>query len=290
MLRLPQTAALLVLIGLAGCRPSAPPENQAEPGPNATAEQAPPPILQPERPLDRESVLLAAIKARSAAASGADDGSAQAELDGKRFEFRIALGCSLAPAGEEGVQATFDPERRRVELSVRADAALTDPAVAAAAAGEFEAAEGFWIVDPWLLVPHCWAAAPDTAPPADAVPPATEGAAPASAAEPDRLQPAHAGGLALVQFFSAGEPRTERRNGRPYAARQVLPEGDAAPAPGSWELVLTGRLQALGNGKVVACSPVGAGATPACVVSVRLDRVAIQNRASGERLAEWGSR
>jgi hypothetical protein len=277
MLRQPRTAVALVLIGLAGCRPEAGPAPEEQPVRNETADKAPIALPQPERPLDREGVLIAAIRARSAAAAGADDRAAQAELDGKRFEFRIALGCNLAAAGQAGADAVFDVERRRVEISVRPDAALTDPAVAAAAAGGYEAAEGFWIAEPWLLVPHCVGAAP----------PVETGPAPADG----EAAPARAGGVALVQYFTAAEPRSDRRNGRPYAAGETLGEGSAAPEPGNWQLVLSGRLQALGqSGKVIACQPVGQGAAPACTISVRFDRVAIENRTSGERLAEWGGR
>jgi hypothetical protein len=277
MLRQPRTAVALVLIGLAGCRPEAGPAPEEQPVRNETADKAPIALPQPERPLDREGVLIAAIRARSAAAAGADDRAAQAELDGKRFEFRIVLGCNLAAAGQAGADAIYDAERRRVELSVRPDAALTDPAVAAAAAGGYEAAEGFWIAEPWLLVPHCVGAAP----------PVGTGPAPADG----EAAAMRAGGVALVQYFTPAEPRSQRRNGRPYAAGQTLAEGSAAPEPGSWQLVLSGRLQALGqSGKVIACQPVGPGAAPACTISVRFDRVAIEKRTSGERLAEWGGR
>lgn len=283
MLRPPRTFIALVLIGLAACRPTPVAENQAELVRNEVADPLPIALPQPEEPLDREAVLMAAIGARSAAATGSDDKAAQAQLDGKRFEFRIALGCTFASAGEKGASATYDAERRRVELSVRPDALLADPAVAAAAAG-FEAAEGFWIADPWLLAAHCAGAAPQPAPATGE----TAAAAPATGTGTPAPPEARPGGVALVQFFTADEPRTERRGGRPYEAGETLAEGSPAPAPGSWELVLSGRLQALGDGRVVACQAAGPGAPPACVVSVRFDRVAIEKRPSGERLAEWG--
>jgi hypothetical protein len=266
----PPPAVLVVLIGLAGCRPSAAPENQAEPARNEAVVKAPLALPQPEPPLDRAAVLLAVIKARSAAATGGDDTELQAQLDGKRFEFRLPLGCAIAPPGEEGATVTYDPDQRRVELSVQADAEMSDPVIAAAAADAYEAAEGFWIADPWLLVPHCAGAVPMVA---------AGGMSPASAPR--------ASGVALVQFFTPQAPRTERRRGRPYEARETLPEGSAPPPRGSWELVLTGRMQALADKRLVACQAAGPGLPPACVVSVRFDGVAIEKRGSGERLAEW---
>ena len=286
MLRLPRIAAAIALTALAACRPAAAPGNQAEPARNAPGAKPALALPQPERPLDREGVLLAVIKARSAAAAGAGDQAAQAALDGKRFEFRIVLGCDLTTPGQAGAAAGFDAERRRVELSVRADAALTDPAIAAAAAGVFEAAEGFWIADPWLLAPHCAGAAP--APVARGGPDSAPAPQPEPQAGATASGTARDGAVALVQFFTPDEPRTQRRQGRPYRAEESLPEGSGPPAPGSWELVLTGRMRALGDARVIACHSPASGTPPACVVSVRFDRVTIEKRGSGERLAEWG--
>jgi hypothetical protein len=291
---------LAVLIGLSACEAAQRGGNEAAPAAPVENAAAPGPLAEPDRPLDRSAVLLAVVRARSAAAAGSDDAALQRELDGRRFEFRIRLGCTLAGPSTAGAQAVYDPEKRQVELSVGPDLTLASPLLAAAAAGQFEAAEGFAVAEPWLLVPHCigGAAAPvvpvDSPQPKEQAKAAPEqlgatgaGAGAVGTSPPSSL--AGAGAVGLVQFFTAADPRSGRRNGRPYETRETLPEGSAAPVPGSWELVLSGRLQALPNKRVIACQPVEPSQPPACIVSVRVDRAAIVNRASGARLAEWTS-
>jgi len=256
---------LAALAALGGCRGTPAVENQAPPAPVDNS-AGPVSLPKPDPVLDRAGLLLAVVRARSAVAAGMDDGALQRELEGRRFEFRIRLGCTIGAPRTAGARATFDPEARRVEISAQPDLTLEEPAVAAIAAGGFEAAEGFRVAAPWLLVPHC----AGRGAPAPVLP---------SASPP--------GLVGLVQFFTAADPRSGRRDGRAYAARETLPEGSGAPAPGSWELVLSGRLQALPGGRVIACAPAGPGEPPACIVSVRFDRAAIVNRVTGDQLAEW---
>jgi len=298
MVRRFRPALLAVLIGLSACEVTEGGGNEAAPAPENNA-AAPEPLTERDRPLDRAAILLAVVRARSAAAAGMDDAALQRELDGRRFEFRIRLGCALATPDTAGARATYDPELRRVELSAGPNLTLADPAVAATAAGRFEAAEGFRIAAPWLLVPHCTGRMPPaSAPPAsgerDEQDQAAGKSSEAVAAEegttgvpPPQPPLPQAGSVGLVQFFTAADPRSGRRDGRPYEARETLPEGSGAPAPGSWELVLSGRLQALPGGRVIACHPAELGRPPACIVSVRFDRVAIVNRITGAQLAEW---
>jgi len=262
---------VLALIALSGCRGTPAAENQIVPAPPGNG-AGPVALPKPEPALDRAALLMAVVRARSAAAAGMNDAALQRELDGRRFEFRTRLGCTLAVPGTRGARATFDPEERRVEISARPDLTLEEPAVAAIAAGRFEAAEGFRVAAPWLLVPHCAGRGAAAGP---AAPAAAEAAA------------SPAGLVGLVQFFTAADPRSGRRDGRAYAARETLPEGSGPPAAGSWELVLSGRLQALPGGRVIACAPAGPGEPPACIVSVRFDRAAIVNRVTADQLAEW---
>lgn len=249
---------------LAGCRIGTGEANQ---GGNVRANMAEPApqtkmLPAPERPLDREAVLLALVRARSAAAAGADDRAAQAELDGRRFEFRIRLGCTIAPQGQPAGRfgATFDAAERRVELNAAPDLAIDHPAVAAIAADRFEAAEGFWVPQPWLLVPACPAGV--------------------AAGAPSEL-------VGIAQFFAPTDSRVERRDGRAYVAREPLAEGAEGPAAGGWDLVIAGRLRQLTDGRVIVCRP-AAQAMPACIISIEFDRVSILNVASGQQLAEWG--
>ncbi len=251
-------AGLSALLALTACEIGTAPEAgnglQAPPPANLQnqAIAAPPP---PEPLLDREALLIAAIRARSAAATGVDDRESQAPLDGRRFSFRIPLGCDLVEGAAADGAARHDPTTRRVALSVAAELTAEHPLAKAIAGDTFEAVEGFWIADPWLLAPHCG--------PGDA------GAAP----------------IGIAQFFTAEDPRGGRRSGRPYEAREDYREGET-PAAGDWELVLAGRLRKIGE-RVFHCQVSADGAPPACIISARFDQVEIVNRRTGARLAEW---
>jgi len=258
-LTVPRYAVPPALLLLAACemRPFQPPQNEAEPPPANIATPAPAPTAAaPEPLLDREAILVAAIRARSAAMTGADDRAAQAALDGRRFAFRIRLGCGLSQAPDAPVR--FDPATRRVELNIVPDLTAESPVAAAIVADGYEAVEGFWVADPWVLTPHCGSGA--------------------SAAVP----------VGIAQFFSAEEPRTARRDGRPYQARQDF-AGGGLPGPGDWELVLTGRLARLADGRAIQCRAPNPEQGPVCIVSVRFDQVEMSTRHSGLQLAQWRS-
>ena len=93
--------------------------------------------------------------------------------------------------------------------------------------------------------------------------------------------------VGIGQFFSATGPRTMRRSGRPYETTQKIEDGKA-PAEG-FDLVLAGRLVALPDGRVIACTPGEAGGRPACVVSAEFGTVSIERADTHEQLARWGT-
>lgn len=242
---------------MTACRSESPipAENASSAGNVASAPVEPPRLTLP---LERRDLLLAAIEARSAAALGADDREAQAALDNRRFQFRMRLGCEITPPdGPRPAEAVYDPDRRRVNLSAAPDISLDDPFVASLAGEGLEAAEGFWVRRPWILTPSCVGA--------DA-----------------------GGGIGLVQFFSAEQPRTERRGGRPYETRASLPEGAEGPTPGKWDLVLRGRLRTHDDGRVILCRAQAEGVMPVCLISVVFEQVSVEDAETGEELVKWG--
>jgi hypothetical protein len=250
----------LVCLVLGACQPS---QEQGAPPVVAKNKQAAPSqrqtVVAPPPAMDREALLLAVIRARSAAATAQEDTEHQAELDGQRFEFRIRLGCSFSsPDAQAALMATFDAEQRRVTVSATPDIGLNHPVASAAAGEAFEAAEGFWIPQPWVLTPACAA-----------------GDMPA--------------GVGLIEYFAASDPRTIRRQGRPYTASETVPGDIGTPALGSWELILSGRLRKLGDGRVIHCHALEPAAIPTCLLSVQFNGVSIENVVSGERLAEWSA-
>ena len=94
--------------------------------------------------------------------------------------------------------------------------------------------------------------------------------------------------IGIAQFFTKGEARTQRRDERAYEATRTLAE-DEAPSREGYDLILSGRLKRLPDGRVIACAVSDRDSPPACVISVQFDRVWIERPDSREMLAEWGS-
>ena len=276
------TAALACTVVLLSCRPSARDESANDAA--STPPAAQPPVPLAEAPRDRASLMIALARAASAAALGIDDRATQRSLDGDRFEFRLRFGCPRAGGESQAggpFSARFDQDSATLRLSVTPTASAEDPAVAAIAGENVEAVEGFWIERPWLLAAGCPAVPGPTGPAADPAasqPPAEPGGEAPTAAIPR---------AAIVQFHTANDPRTERRGERPYAATKTLPEG-AQPSANGYDLVLSGRLRALPDGRVIACTATSPNLPPTCLVSAVFGRVWMERPGTGELIAEWG--
>jgi hypothetical protein len=236
--------------------------NEAAVSANAAETPVVPEIPLPKPPMGREQLLGAVTRAASDFATGVDDRSSQKALADKKFEFRIRFGCgqpadvTTSPLGWSFDQATG-------ALKARATPTLTiaDAAVKSIAGDAFESVEGFWLQRPWVLRAAC---------PAEEAPPAAD---------------LHSVGIA--QFFSATGPRTMRRSGRAYETTQKIDDG-ATPTDG-FDLVLTGRLVPLPDGRVIACTRSTGPGRPACIVSVEFGTVSIERADTHEQLAQWGS-
>ena len=262
LLRLASFSAVLLMAGVmtTGCRTEPPVENMSNAVANNMASGAETLEVEqaPQQLLNREALLLAVIRARSAAATGVDDRPAQRQLDRHRFEFRIRLGCNiLAPGAPDNVEARYDEETRRVLLRAAPDLSLESPIVAAVAGEGGEAVEGFWIRDSWILTPSC---------------------AVTSSGAPE---------IGIAQFFTAQDARTEQRDGRAYEIAAPLAEDAATPTAGSWDLVLSGRLRKWGDGRVILCRPAGEGARPTCIISVEFDNFSVVDVATNRPIASW---
>jgi hypothetical protein len=264
-------ALLAGLVVLAGCRGSEPPEPAPTPSPTAALPQLP----QAEPPLDRRALLLAVGQAASDFALGRDDLERQRRLDGRRFEVVLRFGCE----GDDLTtrQWTFDEETRVLRINVDPDVTTRAEAVTALGFEEFEAVEGFWIRQPWLLEADCPVRAARPAAEEDE----EEEKADDESSEPAALPPR----IGLAHFFTAEDSRTQRREGRGYRSTVRLGP-DETPSASGYDLVLSGRLKRLPDGRTIACTPSGFGAPPACIVSVSFDHVRIR-RPDGVRVAEW---
>ncbi len=278
--------------GAAGCRQEGPANIAANE--QNEVDVATPRIPLPAPPLDRAALLSAIASAASARATGTDDIEAQRLLDGKPFELRLRFGCRGPSNDLRNEQFGWSYDRETGTLRVRATPTISQQdEVAAQIAGEdFEAIEGFWLSRPWLLEAACPATAAVKGAPAPADP---EASANGSAEEAPRT-PDAAGARALAplpkigiaQFFTATDSRTRQRSMRPYEAVKTL-EPNAPVGARGFDLVLSGRLQALPDKRVIACVSSGADRPPDCIVSADFDRVRIERADNHELVAEWGS-
>lgn len=252
--------------------------------------QLPTPVL--EQPLTREQLLLAAAHAASDFAAGIDDSKRQSDLADRKFEFRIRFGCEGELPDQSAGAFDWSVNAKSGALKVRATPTLSekDPPVEALAGKAFEAVEGFWIRRPWLLSATCPKVQP--APAAQTEDSKTgQGTQPKPARPPahavQTAAPVPAPSVGIAQFFTDTDPRTMRRSGRPYEATKKLGDGDVPSA--GFDLVLTGRLVALPDRRVIACTPASAGERPSCVISVEFGQVSIERADTHESLAQWGS-
>lgn len=250
------------------------PAGEEPPTLNDTAEAAPV-VAVSEPPLDRAGLILAAIRAASAFAAGEDDRALQRRLDGKRFELRIRFGCGAAGSDPQGLR--FNEQDRSLRLQIAPDLSEDDPAVAGVGGDRFEAVEGFWLQRPWMLSAAC-PATPKPQAPAEAEVPA----------DADQPPPAVGWRLGIAQFFAESDARTTRRNQRPYEATKILDEGQR-PSPQGYDFILSGRLRALPDQRVIACRADRPARAPDCIVSVHIDGARMERPDNGDLLAEWSS-
>ena len=279
-------SALACMVALLSCRPSEQNESINNAADTPAAREPAVPLV--EAPRDRANLLIAVARAASAAALGIDDAAAQRDMDGDRFEFRLRFGCPRPGAEQPSggpFSVRFDGETRRLRLSAAPTVSAEDPAVAAVAGEDVEAVEGFWVERPWLLAAGCPAVPP---PPKEAQTEAEPADTQPAESEPDsqpvlQVLPR----VAIAQFLTANDPRTDRRGKRPYEATKTLPE-NSEPSRQGYDLVLSGRLRAKGNGKVISCTAASPDRPPTCMVSALFDRVWIRHPGTGELIAEWG--
>lgn len=304
----PSIALIAACSALAACQPSddtAGEENAAnEVGFNL------PSVPLPKPPIGRADLLAAVAQAASAEAAGADDSAAQRLLDGQQFELRIRFGCrGPAPELDEAVLGwSFDAGKRTLRVraapTISIDDAIAQQILQQVNGERFEAVEGFWIPRPWLLDPVC-PDAPPAAPAGARAGPLAEALARASRQpeEPATQEPSKPPvedvqesvapppawpKVGIARFYTGSDPRTQRRDMRPYETVKTLREGQAAD-PQGFNLVLSGRLQALPGQKVIACVGRGADNPPECIISADFHRVWIERPENRQILAEWGS-
>lgn len=278
-------AALAGLCLLSGCNRS----EHREAAPAVATESAPAiapalPVIEPA--LDRKSLLLAILEASSNAALGKIDQEAQRKLDGKRFALRLRFGCQ-GPATKSDASPRswrLDEKRNVQSFRIGLDFGKDAELVQAIEPEAFEAVEGFRIERPWLLEAACPQAPNPVAPEATE----TATAAKSQPAEPAAEPPASTTGpqIGIAQFFTETDTRTHRRDNRDYRATKALAEGELVSRAG-YDLVISGRLRRLPDGRVIACEGRGGARPPDCIVSAEFEEVAIEPPGGGGTIAKW---
>lgn len=273
-------AGTLAVVLLSSCRPAEDVEVSNATVP--TEETIVPGLPAVEAPLDRAAVLRAAGEAASAAALGRDDREAQRRLDGDRFEVRIRFGCPIPDSDVAAApfKVEYDEASRRLQVRASPELDEEEPWIAALGGDKIEAVEGFWMRKPWLLASGC------SVEPQPVAKKSTE-----ETREPIQPVPAVKKSewrVGIAQFFGATDTRTTRRDERAYETTKTLAK-DQSPSSQGYDLVLSGRLRELPDGRVIACHVVSPELPPECVVSVTFDQVRVQRADTQEALAEWSS-
>lgn len=282
-------AAAFCAVLLASCRGQQPTET----GPvNQAIDQQSPqrlPIVEP--PFNRARLLLAVARAASAHSAGMTDVGVQRPLDGKQFELRLRFGCDGPGPGTSAHGWSLDPDGRTLRLRAVPSLSLDDEVARSVAGDQVEAVEGFWLPRPWLLDAACPSDQPIAAPatsPGDREA-AKEDLAIASPKDPAKASPRSVPAqqrIGIAQFFTAEDARTGRRMNRPFEAVRQLDEGERV-GPGGFDLVLSGRLRARADGRVILCAGSGLDRPPDCIVSAEVDRVWIERPEDRAVMAEW---
>jgi hypothetical protein len=240
-----------------GCTPpdnEQPPQRSPVPSEVASKPEA---LPVPQAALDREGVILATLRAATAAALGEDDSAAQAQLKGRRFEVPIRFGCS-GNNDQASRGWSYDPAKGVLRVRVRADVnsdGLTDSDLTDRS---YEGAVGFTLLRPWMLVDGC----PD----------------------PRFASMADGPAIAITQLFTANDSRAQRPQASYETVAQVTP--DELPTKGL-TLILSGRLKPLGDGRAIRCA--ASDGPPACVISSIIDRVTIEDPVRKINLADFGN-
>lgn len=232
----------------------------------------PPPATTPapEPIIGRRELIQAADSLAAAYAAGSAGSRDKDALAGQRFTLRLPFGCEGPQARAGGAQAyyEYDPAKRTVRLVARPAVWTTLPAIQETTRpDDLEAAEGFWVPQPWNPAERCPTPRDKPAPAAPTAP----------AAET----------LGLVRLFTSADSRVGRRAERPY--EHVVRLGDDAPPPlfQGYRLVLEGRFSTFPDGRVGHCWSETPSHRPICVYAVQLDRVAFETGDGAQQLAEW---
>jgi len=254
--RLISITAMVSVLTAAGCRRDEPEPARNAPARVPTRATPAPAIPLPQPRLEREQLILAALRAVSAAALGQDDSDAQRKLNGREFELRLRFGCPGA-SGTKSRSWSYDERQGALRAHFEADLSAENVPSSDLLLKGYEGVVGFTIERPLLLSPGC----------------PTPPFAAAGATEPT---------IAVAQLLTSQDSRVQRPE-KSYHLTKVIEESEK-PTQGL-DLIVEGRFHELSDGRVIHCA--ANDGPPACILAAKLDRVAIENPVSGTILGEW---
>ncbi|MEO8175119.1 MAG: hypothetical protein ABI626_00495 [Sphingomicrobium sp.] len=155
----------------------------------------------------------------------------------------------------------YDPEKSVLRIKVTPTVGSDHPLAKALLDQGYESIWGVTVARPWLLSAGC---------------PVQPFAAVSPAQQPT---------IEIAQLFTKDDSRLQRPAATYELVKPASPED--VPTKGL-DLVIAGRLSALADGRVIHCS--AAPGAPACQVSVKIDKVSIEDPVTGTELGDWGGR
>ena len=238
-----------------------------KPSPPQPAPTVRPASVEPEEvPLqlpvmDRRAILIAIANAADRHALGVPDGDEARTLAGRSFEVRVAFGCDGPAKAADEPGWRFESQTGKLTVRVAPEDLSECPPIAPLIEGAaVEAAGGYWISRPWTGEARC-----------------------VTAADPASSMIDRSAGL--VQFQSPESSRVGRR-AEPLTAVKTVEAGELRAGEG-FQLVLSGRIARWPGAGSIRCHSAEPTQRPSCLIAVRIDEVAIDSIATGERIARW---
>jgi hypothetical protein len=213
------------------------------------------PLPAPLAKLDREQLILAAVRSLSASALGTNDAEAQSELKGREFELRLRFGCP--GVADSSRSWSYDEKTGVLRARFVADLQPENVPESQLVLSGHEGIVGFPIEQPLLLSAGCPAPQFATA---------------------FRSGPV----IAVSQLLTSDDSRVQR----PQKTYEITKTVDPAAKPTEGlDLVISGRLAELADRRVIHCGPTDGAA--ACIIAAKFDRVAIENPVDRVVLGQW---
>jgi hypothetical protein len=221
----------------------------------------PKPEALPDILLERGDLIRLAAAAADAVGGGP---TTRDDLAGRRFVVRLPFGCAGPTENAEiPFGWSYNAEQQTLRVRITPQQWIEAPWVAERMEEhDIESVEGFWVPRPWTSSESCPPEAPTI---------------------PDE----RSSSLGIAQFFGTDSSRVGQRRGKALQLVERVPP-DRLQFGSGFHLLLEGRIASVPGGQgTVLCHAAEAYDRPTCLIAAEFVRVAIENPATQEVLAEW---